>query len=205
MGGEQLFDKDALQSIEQAVREAEGRTSGEIVPMLVPSASAYTGVRLLAAALIALAIAPVVLASPLEPGLWLPPLQVVGFLVAYWIASRAVVLRRLVPTRHQADAVDRAAKLAFLEQGVIETRDRTGILIFISLLEHRVEVLADRAIHEAVAEGTWDGIVQQILEGIREGRASEGLVAAVRRCGEMLAADFPPRPDDTDELSNRLR
>ena len=102
-------------------------------------------------------------------------------------------------------AVDRAARLAFLSQGLVETRDRTGILIFVSLLEHRVEVIADRGIDTKVQPGTWDGVVDATLSGIRERRAEEGLCEAIRTCGELLAAEFPPRPDDTDELANRLR
>jgi len=88
---------------------------------------------------------------------------------------------------------------------VVETRERTGILLYVSLLEHRVEVLADRGIHERVEPGTWDGVVARVLDGIRTGRAEAGLVDAITHCGELLAQHFPVQPDDSDELPNRLR
>ena len=89
--------------------------------------------------------------------------------------------------------------------GLVETRERTGILIFVSLLEHRVVVLADRGIHARVAEGTWDGVVARIVTGIRAGRAEEGLADGIRACGEILAGRLPGRPDDRNELPNAPR
>ncbi len=202
---EELFDPKSFEGVERAVREAEKRTSGEIVPMVVARSDEYTGVRALAAALLAFGSSVVLLSLSFDPVLWLPPVQIAAFVAVYWLAARSWVLRRLLPPSVRAHSVDRAARLAFLEEGIIETRDRTGILIYVSLLEHRVEVLADRGIHERVPEGTWDGIVKTILEGIRRKEAEEGLIQAIRACGEILAAQFPPRHDDTDELANRLR
>ena len=205
MRAEQLFDAAARDAIERAVQEAERRTSGEIVPVVVDRSHDYAGVRAVAAALLAFAASAVVLALPVQPVFWLPPAQVVAFALGYWLAGRRVVLRQLIPDGIREQAVDRGARLAFLEHGLVETRDRTGILIYVSLLEHRVEVLADRGIDRAVEPGTWNGVVDTILSGIAQRRAEEGLVEAIRRCGDLLAADFPPRPDDTDELGNRLR
>jgi putative membrane protein len=202
---DKLFDLNARKAIEETVKEAELRTSGEIVPMVVPSSGEYTGVRAAAAALLAFSAGIVLLVFPVDPVRWLPPLQVATFVVGYWLSGRRWLLRHLVPKRVQAPAVAEGARLAFLEQGLVETRDRTGILIYISLLERRVEVLADRGIDQHVAEGTWDGVVESILTGIREQRAEEGLVEAIRACGEILAARFPPRADDTNELANKLR
>ncbi len=205
MRAEQLFDAAARDAIERAVQEAERRTSGEIVPVVVDRSHDYAGVRAVAAALLAFAASAVVLALPVQPVFWLPPAQVVAFALGYWLAGRRVLLRQLIPDGIREQAVDRGARLAFLEHGLVETRDRTGILIYVSLLEHRVEVLADRGIDRAVEPGTWNDVVDSILSGIAQRRAEEGLVEAIRRCGDLLAAGFPPRPDDTDELDNRLR
>jgi len=201
---EELFDPKAFDSIQRTVQEAELRTSGEIVPMVVPRSDAYTGVRAVTAGLLAFAAGAVLLVLPVAHWLWLPPLQIITFVVAYALAGRPSLLRQLIPGRIRAAAVAQAARLAFLERGVMETRDRTGILIYISLLEHRVEILADRGIDQRVEDGTWDGVVETILTGIRERRAEEGLTEAIRHCGEILASTFPPRPDDTNELPNQL-
>lgn len=202
---EKLFDAGAFESVEAAVRAAEERTSGEIVPMVVAQSHDYAGVRAVAAALLAFAAGAAMLASPLDPILWLPPVQIAAFGAGYWLAGRRWLLARLIPARRGALAVDRGAALAFLAEGVAETRDRTGILIYVSLIEHRVEVLADRGIYSVVERGTWDGVVESVLGGIREGRAEEGLAAAIGQCADLLAERFPPRPDDEDELENRLR
>jgi putative membrane protein len=205
MRAEDLFDEQAVDAIEKAVQRAELCTSGEIVPLVTDRSDGYPGVRAAAAAVCAFAAGVVVLGSGIDPWLWLPPAQLAGFAAGYALTGRREVLRRLIPERVKDERVDRAAALAFLEHGLVETRERTGILIYISLLEHRVEVLADRGIHERVEAGTWDGVVRTVLSGIRTGRAEAGLVEAVRMCGDLLAAQFPPRDDDTDELSNELR
>ena len=202
---EELFDSKAFQAVENAVREAESRTSGEIVPMVVDRSDSYPGVRAAGAAVLAFVAGAVVLGLNLDPWVWLPPVQVATFALGAWLLGSRRVLRHLIPERIRAERVDRAARLAFLENGLTETRDRTGILIYTSLLEHRVEILADRGIDAFVEAGVWDGLVKRILAAIREQRADEGLVEAIQECGEILATRFPPRPDDTDELDNRLR
>jgi putative membrane protein len=77
-------------------------------------------------------------------------------------------------------------------------------LILISLLEHRVEVLADKGINEKVSAGTWDEIVHIITAGLKSGNACDGFCQAIERCGEILAQHFPRSPDDQDELANKL-
>jgi putative membrane protein len=205
MRAAKLFGPGAFEAIEAAVREAERRTSGEIVPMVVPRSDGYPGVRAVTAAILAFAAGVVLLASPLDPRVWLPPTELAAFAAGYWLAGRPPLLRLLLTDSAREAAVERAARLAFLEGGLVETRDRTGILIYVSLLERRVEIVADRGIHERVEAGTWDEVVRIVLDGVREGRAGDGLARAVRRCGDILAERFPRRPDDTDELANRPR
>ena len=93
---------------------------------------------------------------------------------------------------------------AFTEHGLHYTRDHTGILIFVSLLEHQVEVLADRGINEKVEPGTWDEIVKTLTAGLKSGHACDAFCKAIDRCGEILAVHFPRQDDDRDELPNTL-
>ena len=103
-------------------------------------------------------------------------------------------------------AVRRRAAVAFLEEEVFKTRDRTGVLIFLSLFEHRVVVMGDEGINRAVAVGEWQKIVDGVVAGIREGRPADALVDSIRECGELLdLRGVAIRPDDTDELSDELR
>ena len=93
---------------------------------------------------------------------------------------------------------------AFTEHVLHYTRDHTGILILVSLLEHRVEVLADRCINEKVPPGTWNEVVEIITAGLKSRHADDAFCKAVERCGEILATHFPRQADDRDELPNQL-
>jgi putative membrane protein len=95
---------------------------------------------------------------------------------------------------------------AFVEEEVFATRDRTGILLFISLLEHRIEVLGDTGINEKVDTDEWVDVVLHIREGIRQGKLAEGLVEAIGMCGKLLErGGVTLREDDINELPDKVR
>ncbi len=100
-------------------------------------------------------------------------------------------------------AVRRRAEREFVRLGIAQTRERTGVLVMLSLRERRVQILADRAINEKVPPGTWNDGVAEIVDAIRKKRPADGICEAVRRIGEHLAAHFPRRPDDVNELPDR--
>ncbi len=202
---EALLDDAGFAAIEAAVVDAERGTSGEIVPVIVERSDPYAEVRIGAAALVAFAAGGLALFAHPELGAWLVPTQIGVFLATAWLFGRAALLHHLVPDAVEAERVARAAALVFHHQGLVETRDRTAILIYVSLLEHRVVVLADRGIHARVDAGIWDDVVARVISGIRAERAEEGLAEGIRICGEILAERFPARADDTDELSNEPR
>ena len=202
---EELLDPAAFAAIEAAVSDAERCTSGEIVPLLTERSDDYAEVRFVAAFLLALGAGALWLALVPDHLRWLLPTQFGVFGLVAWLAGRRPVLRWLAPHAWLVERVQRAAEHAFHQLGMVETRDRTGILIYVSLLERRVVVLADRGIHACVAEGTWDGVVARVVEGIRRGQADEGLVEGIRLCGQILQRHVPARPDDRNELPDRPR
>jgi putative membrane protein len=110
----------------------------------------------------------------------------------------------LVPPGVLAERVRQRASEAFLSEEVFRTRDRTGILVFLSLFEHRVVVRADIGLDGVVAADEWKEIVDGIATGMREGRPGPALAEGIRRCAS-LAARVPSRPDDRDELPGQLR
>jgi putative membrane protein len=85
-----------------------------------------------------------------------------------------------------------------------ETRDRTGILIFVSLFERRVVVLGDLGIHAKVGDDHWQKTSDAILSGIARGALADGIVAGVKACGDVLAEHFPASPKQANELEDRL-
>ena len=205
MRADKFFTGDEQERIRQAVIAAESKTSGEIVPMLVTSSARYTEVELLGliAGLFAGMLAEFFWGDPWGShyfNLW----PVLGALVGFLIC-RVSTVKRLLSSQHRiADAVHVLALASFTEQGLHYTKDHTGILLFVSLLEHRVEMLADRGINEKVEPGTWDEVVAMIKTGLRSGAACASFCNAIERCGAILATHFPRQPDDKDELSNRL-
>ncbi len=211
---EKFFSAEDLRLVEEAVREAESRTSGEIVPYAVERSDAYPEATWSAATLGALLG---VLAAAAVQGL----VEIWGVPLAAWIAAPTALgagggallcgalpaLRRaLVPAVTLGDRVAARAERAFLEHEVFATRERTGILVFLSLFERRVVVRADRGIAAKVAQAEWDAVVQGIVAGIREGKPGEALARGIRACGEILERrGVERRADDRDELPDGLR
>jgi len=139
------------------------------------------------------------------------------------LAGIDVVGRWLIPI----DQLERGARLraesAFLEEEVFNTRDRTGILVFLALFEHQAVILADEGVHRTVPKDEWLHLVDDLVAGIKAGRAREALCEALTRCGEVLVryeVELRPddeggevlvryevelRPDDEDELSDAPR
>jgi putative membrane protein len=201
-----LVDPAARLRLEAAVLEAERRTAGEIVLCVVRASDEYgsAGWRL-AAALAALALLGAALfLGVTSPGLLLCAQGAAG-LGGHALARIPAVRRLLIDDTLAETRVAQRARLAFAERGLERTRGRTGILLFVSLLERRVVVLGDVGVDRILApDERWDDVVQLALRGLREGRAVEGLAAAIARCGEILAAHLPAPPRDVNELPDAV-
>jgi putative membrane protein len=208
-----LFSEADLESIRKAAAAAERSTSGEIVPYVVERIDDHAEARWRAATIGALVAALAAGAAHALVGYWsgygvawitLPVL--IGAGLGFLVGGAAPVTRWLMP----ADALDamalRRAEAAFLEEEVWRTRDRTGILVFLALYEHRAVILADQGIHRAVPSGLWQELVDELVAGVAAGEAARALERTVRRCGEVLVEHRVTRqPDDRDELDDRPR
>ncbi|WP_447977960.1 TPM domain-containing protein [Candidatus Nitrospira bockiana] len=209
-----LFSDQDLAAIKAAVEAAERRTRGEIVPMVVSASARYREAQHLGGLVLALVVLTLLLALPfLVPwAAWLerhPGGIVLGVMAAYvlghWCGRFPIAIRLLTSEERMATKVRLRAERAFHEHGLHKTREATGVLILVSLLERRVHILPDRAIDQRVPPGTWNEIVTDMIARIRAGRPGEALCAAVTRCGDLLATHFPPRAgDNPNELPNDL-
>ena len=206
MDAQTFFTNEEQSRIEQAVTEAEKNTAGEIVPIIVSSSGTYAEVELVGTScgLVVGTLAAFLFHDPWaylhSQLLWPLGGAVLGFLLTRIPAAK----RRLIAANRVADAVQARSLAAFTAHGLHYTKAHTGILIFVSLLEHRVIVLADRGINAKVEAGTWNEIVQMLSAGLKSGNACEAFCRAIERCGAILAQHFPRSPDDVNELSNRL-
>jgi putative membrane protein len=208
-----LLSAEDQERIRGCVEAAEKSTSGEIVPMVVPASSRYPAAAPLGALVVGLvlAVAATALESLRKPwgpftmlDLWLfPAVLAVAFAAAHELIRRVGALKRLFVTHAEMeDEVQEAALTAFYRQGLAATRDRTGILIFVSLFERRACVLADKGINDKVQPGAWKELVDLVAQGFGSRAPAEAICRAVTRCGEVLSTHFPVRPDDTNELRN---
>ena len=122
--------------------------------------------------------------------------------IFYFLFQSPALDRFIVGRRAMAEAVKNRALRHFVESAAYDTVDRTGVLLFISVLERRVELIADKGINAQVTPDTWDRIVSSLVRGIGEKRTAEAIVTAVGEIGMVLAEHVPPRPDDENELSD---
>jgi putative membrane protein len=203
---ETFFTQEEQENIELAVKQAESQTSGEIVPMIVDSSYDYQRAELIGAGTVALATGLIVSWLFGEESIWwFLPVFIIGFPIFQRIIRCLPNLKRkLIHPDELTAEVKEKAVVSFIEQGLHETRDRTGILILISLFEHRVQVLADSGINAKVPPHTWDEIVAVITEGLQKDNTASAVCQAVERCGELLQEHFPRKHDDEDELPNLI-
>lgn len=202
-----FFTAEEKERIRQAVVQAEARSSGEIVPMVVDQSGHYIQFALTGAIFFAFLAA--LIAMTLRPQVTAPQILLIelfSFWAAFFIIQRVGPLWAwLVPESLKERVVRRRAEESFYAHRLHETREKSGVLILLSLMEHRVELLADVGIHQRVPPERWERLVQQIASGIKAGHPVDALVQAIDACADLLAEHFPKRPDDTDELPNQLR
>lgn len=206
-----------LQRIREAVTAAEARTSGEIVPYIVERSGSYEVAVWRGASFLAVGTmfgAALLLQfyggwglGWLYTGWGMALLASLAGVVGAVLAATIPPLKRFLAGQDRlATRVHRRASLAFLDEEVFKTRDRTGILLFVSLFEHRIEVLGDEGINRQVSPDEWVEVVDTIRRGVRQGRLADGLVEAIGMCGRLLEEKgVAIRHDDADEISDAVR
>lgn len=210
--------------VSNAVAAAEEHTAGEIVTVLAERSDGYSDIQLGWAFIAATAALAVLAAFPdfflakvdwvlgdwntewSERGLFrLALLVVVTKFAAMWLIQLWQPLRfALVPQPVKKARVREAAVRHFKVGADRRTHGRTGILIYLSMREHRAEIVADEAIAARVSGEVWAGAMADMIVHIREGRIAEGLEAGITDVGAVLAEHFPRAEDDVNELPDRL-
>jgi putative membrane protein len=201
-----ILSKTEQERLTRQVAEVERGTAGELVVVVLDKSAPYAEYRLAGALVIGLLVVSAVhLCWPWIPAMELlgAELLVIGLL--FYVLGGATVLRYMIPRPMQRKAVNDRIKQLFVELGVTETRDRSGVLILLSALERRIEILGDRGIYEHLGAQAWQGLVQSFTQAARRGAAADGLSQVIERLGRELSAHFPPRADDVNELSNEIR
>jgi putative membrane protein len=229
---EPLLSPSDLQAVEAAVRAAEARTTGEIYCVVAEESSDYhatplawaAGVALLAPAVLLLAGVQVSAPDMAMFGGWTADqvedvgeataraaligtllLQALLFVVTVLVVAIHPVRRALTPRGMKRDRVRQRAEEQFIAKNLHATRERTGVLIYVSAAERMAELIADETIHALAPDGTWDRALAALTAGLKRGEPAAGFAAAIGQCADVLAERFPARPgDNPNELPDAV-
>ena len=209
--------------VSAAVTEAERATDGEIVTVVAGRSDAYHDVALhwtvlamlFVLALLAWQPAPVEWLHALLVDAWseTPPrwyltfaliLMALTFLVARVVLALDALRMALTPGATKTRRVHRRALALFRTAAEKRTKAATGVLLYLSLAEHRAEIIADEAIHSKVSADVWGAAMAALITAVKDGRPGDGLAQAVAKIGKVLAEHFPRSEGDTNELPDRL-
>jgi putative membrane protein len=201
-----FFNPVEKEAIEAATRKAESHTIGEIAVMVVDASSRYREAEVFGGITLGNIIAFLITIFFFDESIWwYVPLTGVFFFPS-WLLFRkipALNIRFASPARREIAIRERALR-AFYEKGLYRTVKSTGVLFFISILERKVWVLADKGIYEKITQARLNDFAKAVSEGIRQGRAADALTKAIHEAGELLREHFPIQDGDTNELPDAI-
>jgi putative membrane protein len=208
---ERFFSDEEKTRISNAVRQAESKTTGEIVVRVADCSDHYHEAEIAGAlfftALLSFVSYLLLHAAPLWA--FIAFFAVTFFpckmLLKLLFTSYPQLKLHVIPTRRKEEAVYERAREVFIEQGLENTTRETGVLFYFSLFERTAWVLADKGIYEKISQETLEKFAAIIVQGVKENRACDALCLAVRDTGELLAQYFPVKADDPNELPDDVR
>jgi putative membrane protein len=190
--------------IAAAIRAAEAGTSGEIVCVLAQSSSDATALPVVLAAAIALATPWALIATTAWTVQSILSLQLLVFLVLTIVLCLPRIRVALIPRKMRRAMAFRVATEQFVTRGIARKKDRSGVLIFVSLAERYVRIIADDGIAARVDQREWQAAVAALVEHMRADRIADGFIAAINLSGTLLARHFPHDGKHADELPDRI-
>jgi putative membrane protein len=190
--------------ISTAIRDVEAKTSGEIVCVLAQTSSDVAALPVVLAAVAALALPWLLVAFTAMTVRGILSFQVLTFLALAGIFWLPRVRVALTPRSARRAIAHRAALQQFEIRGIALTKERSGILIFVSLAERYARIVADVGIAARVPQIEWQAAVDALVAHMRDGRIADGFIAAVELCGSRLARQFPRTNPSRDELPNKI-
>ncbi|MFL6733471.1 MAG: TPM domain-containing protein [Sphingomicrobium sp.] len=210
-------------NVSAAIAKAEGASNGEILAIAADQSDAYHDVGLHYAVLALFLNMGVLAAWPklldwywtLLMGWSEAPTQrelltllfgilLFKFLVALYIMKWVPLRLALTPGTTKTRRVRRRAVSLFKAAAERRTVGRTGVLIYLSMREHRAEIVADEAITAVTTPETWGEAMAALIVEVKAGRPGDGIVAAIEQVGMVLSEHFPRSADDTNEIPDKL-
>jgi putative membrane protein len=202
----EFLDGASTTAMRDAISAIEARSSAELVVSVRARSATYLHADILVGAVAALAALAFMLFSPFPFALhWflIDPL-IVGGLVALAASRLPPVRRALTPRSVRHKRVRAAADATFLQRGVHHTRDRTGILLYVSLLERLAVLIADAAVEREVPRREWRAAAARIDRVVAEGGDGAAVARALEQLGDLLALHLPRQAGDINELADEV-
>ena len=215
-----LKDED-FEAIKKSVQEAEKHTTGEIAVAIAPESSNYSFWELFAANCAALIILAVMIPftdkiSALynmiywqnQPS-WIVPLFYVvsafaAIFIFFYLTNIPAIDKIIIPRSVKKICVTNRAFRYFTESGVYNTKEHSGVLIYISYMEKQVRIVADTGISAKISQDLWNLLADELAENIKKGNITEGLTTIIEKCGQLLSEKFPASEDNPNELKDGL-
>ncbi|MFZ4858726.1 MAG: TPM domain-containing protein [Desulfuromonadaceae bacterium] len=201
-----FFSESEKEKISTLVKNAERETSGEIAVMVVDASDSYREAEFLGAVLLSAFIALVFAVALHLVTIWsyVPAVIVFWFPALYFMRRFPRFKLTLAGKKRLDEAVRERAIRAFFEKELYRTREETGVLVFISTLEHKVWILGDRGIHERINPQLWQELSGELAGNIRKGHAFAGMCTVIEKLRGVLKEHFPPAENDTNELPDEV-
>jgi putative membrane protein len=205
-----FFTQDENQRISAAIKGVESRTDGEVAVMVVDQSAPYIEAEFLGGmilgSLLALILTEILVDFFGHDSLWYYiPLSFIFFFPFRWLCAQVPGIKTVfMSVKRKDEMVRQRALRAFYEKGLYKTRHHTGVLFFLSLLERKVWVLADKGIHKKINQDTLNQFARMVSQGIKEDRAGQALCQAIEGMGQLLAEHFPVTPGHVDELPDQV-
>jgi putative membrane protein len=190
--------------ISTAIRVAEAKTSGEIVCVLAQASSDTTALPILVAALVALALPWLLVAFTAMSVHRILLLQALVFFTVSVLLCLPRVRVALMPRAARRAVAHRVAMEQFSIRVMARKKERSGILIFVSIAEHYARIIADEGIAARVPQSEWQEAVDALVAHTSSGRMAEGFITAIEKCGNVLATNFPRSETSRDELPDQI-
>ena len=228
----ELFGPEDKECIANSIKKAEAETSGEIAIMVLDSSDSYSEAETFGAFVLSgfFSVLFELIKSfflGFEPGweygnlnfpynffieaaknasIWtyIPMVFILYFVFKFILSKLPEIKILFVSGRRIEETVRERAVMAFYEKELYKTKDETGILIFISLLEHRVWILGDRGINAKIDPDFWREIATDLSAGIKKNEHGKSACQAISKCGEALTIHFPVKKDDINELTDEV-
>jgi putative membrane protein len=199
-----FFNEEEKEQIKVTAIGVEARTIGEIATVVIDQSSDYKEAEVIGGVFVGSLVALIITAMFFHASVWaFIPFAFILFFPARLLFQKMPVSKVVFISKSRKEkAVRERALRAFYERGLYKTKKHTGVLFFLSLLERKVWVLADKGIHGKIQQQTLNRFASMVSKGIQEGRAADALCEAITDMGELLWEHYPITDADTDELPN---